>query len=147
MVKTIFYKHFINNAEKVWLNVASSRRVGKVISTRSYDYQALPERFNSRCKIYRYFRKYWSHNFPKIMMKNLQLTSFNGRLCAPVGDPPPLPVNVISIQVNNKVIRAVLYGDPEGNTTIIYKIIRNPLTRKYTITNRTGTKNDLRYSK
>jgi hypothetical protein len=84
------------------------------------------------------------------MVCNLKLKKINGRLAAPVGDLPPLPVNVVKLRFVGcsccrLVVRAVLSGGISGNKVIVYTIDPDRATGRLHITARTGRSGDIRY--
>ncbi|PYI55205.1 hypothetical protein [Paenibacillus flagellatus] len=143
---------FLNAAELVWFTVIDSERVGPIIVRGGIDYQALPPRFDSVAKIRRLFRRYWGVRFTNILICNLRLLRINGRLYAPVGDPPELPTTVVALRIVKRsgdsiLVRAALTGLGEGRTTIFYTIRFDPKTGAARIVNRTGRRNDIRYQR
>jgi hypothetical protein len=151
MSNTEQLKKFINNAEALWLDVIYSRREGKQIIINDLDYQAVADpKFKTREKISKYFNEYWGHHLSNTMMCNLKIVTVNDKLYVPIGDPPFMPCEAVSLKVTESgedqiKLRVVLFGSPDGNKTVYYKLYKSPSAGKFKIISRTGTKNDIRY--
>lgn len=143
------FRHFIEQAEQVWTQIASSPRGKPVYTVNGVDYTPLPERYNSKRKISRIFRRYWGIKLTDRMIRNLHLRLIKGKLCVPYRAYPPLPMKVQSLhwkanRPNQKVVTAILSGGSK-NMRIEYRLIRSGQTVAFTIMKRTGCDYDLRY--
>lgn len=83
------------------------------------------------------------------MGEYLKPLRYRGQLYLIVGDPGPVPYQVVSLKVlskNAKLIRvsAVLEGNPDGFETIVYTF--SQVNRQLAITSRTKRINDYRYA-
>ncbi len=152
-VKTLdelrMFKQFISSAEQVWTQIATSPR-GKVVYTvNGVDYTPLPDKYNTKRKISRIFRRYWGKQLTETMIRNLQLRLLKGKLCIPCGTIPSVPCAVQSLQVkanlpNQRTIAATLVGG-EKKTKVDYRLIRSGETQSFTIMKRSGRELDVRY--
>lgn len=143
------FKQFIQAAERVWIQIAASPRGKPVYTINGADYTPLPERYNSRRKISRIFRRYWGRQLSETMIRNMNLRLVKGKLCIPYGETPLFPAVVQSLQLklnrpNQKVVSAVLVG---GNRKmrVEYRLIRAGAAAPYTIMKRSGKEHDRRY--
>lgn len=144
-----FFRHMIEQAEQVWSRVVSSPRRKVVYTVNGVDYTPLPDRFNTRRKIARYFRRFWGKRLTRVMVCNLNLRVVKGKLCVPAGDVPPLPTMVQSLRIvrnrpNQKVIRAVLTGGAT-RVRIDYRLVRTWPSSPFSIAKRTAREFDIRY--
>lgn len=143
------FKQFISSAEQVWTQIATSPR-GKVVYTvNGVDYTPLPDKYNTKRKISRIFRRYWGKQLTEAMIRNLRLRMLKGKLCIPYGAVPPFPNTVQSVQVkancpNQRVVAAILVGG-EKKTRVDYRLIRAGETDAFTIMKRSGREGDVRY--
>ncbi|WP_289139231.1 DL-endopeptidase inhibitor IseA family protein [uncultured Brevibacillus sp.] len=143
------FKQFISSAEHVWTQIASSP-IGKTVYTvNGVDYTPLPEKYNSKRKISRIFRRYWGKQLTEAMIRNLQLRSLKGKLCVPSGVIPPFPTTVQSVQVraslpNQRVVQAILIGKGK-RITVDYRLIKTGNATSFTIMKRSGRQLDQRY--
>jgi hypothetical protein len=143
------FKRFIDQAERVWTQIATSP-LGKVVFTvNGVDFTPLPERYNTKRKISRIFRRYWGKSLTETMIRNLNLRLLKGKLCVPHGVIPPFPTTVQSVLVksnrpNQKVVSAILTG---GNkkVRVDYRFVRAGASASFTIMKRSGREFDLRY--
>ncbi|QRG69677.1 hypothetical protein JNE38_11465 [Brevibacillus choshinensis] len=143
------FKQFIHAAEQVWTQIATSPRGKPVYTIDRVDYAPLPERYNSKRKISRIFRRYWGRQLTETMIRNLKLRLIKGKLCVPYGAIPPLPTTIQSLQLkmnrpNQKVVSAVLYGASK-KVRVDYRLIRVGAAAPYTIMKRSGKEFDQRY--
>lgn len=132
-----------------WISCAASHRGKPVYTVNGFDYTPLPERYNSKRKISRIFRRYWGIKLTDRMIRNLHLRLIKGKLCVPYRAYPPLPMKVQSLQwkanrLNQKVITVILSGGSK-NMRIDYRLIRSGQTAAFTIMKRSGCDYDLRY--
>ncbi|WP_426446447.1 DL-endopeptidase inhibitor IseA family protein [Paenibacillus sp. S-38] len=141
-------RNFINRAEDLWFIVFDSSLNGRLLTIGGNQYRQLPTRFNTRTKIFAFFRRYFGPSLSRILLCNLRTLRYRGALYVPVGDPGPVPTRVVSLAVIRRTssriaVRAVLSGDPDGNVTILYTfaVIRGRLA----IINRTRRLVDYRY--
>ncbi len=143
------FKQFISSAEQVWTQIATSP-LGKVVYTvNGVDYTPLPDKYNTKRKISRIFRRYWGKQLTEAMIRNLRLRMLKGKLCIPYGAVPPFPNTVQSVQVkancpNQRVVAAILVGG-EKKTRVDYRLIRAGETDAFTIMKRSGREGDVRY--
>ncbi|MGF9800144.1 DL-endopeptidase inhibitor IseA family protein [Brevibacillus agri] len=143
------FKQFISSAEQVWTQIATSPR-GKVVYTvNGVDYTPLPDKYNTKRKISRIFRRYWGKQLTEAMIRNLRLRMLKGKLCIPYGAVPPFPNTVQSVQVkancpNQRVVAAIFVGG-EKKTRVDYRLIRAGETDAFTIMKRSGREGDVRY--
>ncbi|RNB86441.1 hypothetical protein [Brevibacillus panacihumi] len=143
------FKQFIDQAEQVWTQIAASPRGKPVYTVNGVDYTPLPERYGSKRKISRIFRRYWGIKLTERMIRNLRLRLVKGKLCVPYRVYPPLPMKVESLKwrkngPNQKVISAVLSGGSK-NVRVDYRFIRSGNTVSFTIMKRSNCEYDLRY--
>ncbi|WP_310235000.1 hypothetical protein [Brevibacillus nitrificans] len=143
------FKQFIHAAEHVWTQIATSPRGKPVYTVNGVDFTPLPERYNSKRKISRIFRRYWGRQLSETLIRNLNLRLVKGKLCIPYGEIPVFPTNVQTLQLklkqpNQKVVSAVLAG---GNrkVRVEYRFIRAGATAPYMIMKRSGKEYDRRY--
>lgn len=143
------FRHFIEQAEQVWTQIAASPRGKPVYTVNGGDYTPLPERYNTKRKISRIFRRYWGIKLSESMIRNLQLRLVKGKWCVPYRAIPPLPMKVHSLRwkinrPNQKVISAILVG---GNkkVRVDYRLIRSGTSTSFSIMKRSGREHDLRY--
>ncbi|WP_147306773.1 hypothetical protein [Paenibacillus taihuensis] len=140
-------KNFITAAETAWFTIQFSRKVGRpVIGPNGDQFRFLGPRFNSRKKIFRFLRKFWSPAFARRIMCNLPLATINRHLATLDNtDVPDAPRKAKSIRIifslsDSFIIRAVL--ENSTNQVIYYRIQKSKCG--LVITNRTNT-NDFRY--
>ncbi|KQL49064.1 hypothetical protein AN963_04615 [Brevibacillus choshinensis] len=143
------FKQFIHAAELVWTQIATSPRGKPVYTINNVDFTPLPERYNSKRKISRIFRRYWGRQLSETMIRNLNLRLVKGKLCVPYGEIPPFPTVVQSLQLklnrpNQKVVSVVLSG-ANKKVRVDYRLIRVGATAPYTIMKRSGKEYDRRY--
>ena len=143
------FKQFIEQAEQVWTQIAKSTRGKPIYTVNGVDYTPLPERYNTKRKISRIFRRYWGIKLTEAMIRNLQLRQLKGKWCIPYRTIPPLPMKVHSLRwkinrPNQKVISAILVG---GNkkVRVDYRLIRSSPSASFSIMKRTGREQDIRY--
>ncbi|MBR8660348.1 hypothetical protein IRT44_13075 [Anoxybacillus sediminis] len=139
----------IEQAEQVWSRVMSSPRRKVIYTVNGVDYTPLPDRFNTRRKIARYFRRYWGKRLTRVMVCNLNLRLVKGKLCVPAGDVPLFPTMVQSLRIvrnrpNQKVVRAVLTGGAT-RVCIDYRFVRTGPSSPFSIAKRTARQFDIRY--
>lgn len=142
-------KQFIHAAEQVWNQIASSPRGKPVYTVGGVDYTPLPDRYNSKRKISRIFRRYWGRQLSEALIRNLNLRLIKGKLCIPYRNLPPLSTTVQTVQLkwnqpNQKVVTATLIG---GNkkVRVDYRLIRAGATAPYMIMKRSGKETDRRF--
>ncbi len=143
------FKQFISSAEHVWTQIASSPTGKSVYTVNGVDYTPLPEKYNSKRKISRIFRRYWGKQLTDAMMRNLQLRILKGKLCIPYGGIPPFPTTVQSLQVraiqpNQRVVQAILVGKGK-KITVDYRLIKTGNSTSFTIMKRSGRQLDQRF--
>lgn len=143
------FKQFIHSAERVWTQIAASPRGKPVYTVGGLDYTPLPEKYNTKRKISRIFRRYWGRQLSETMIRNLNLRLVKGKLCVPYKEIPSFPTIVQSLQVkanspNQKVVSAVLMGGSK-KVRVEYRFIRAGATAPYTIMKRSARENDPRY--
>ena len=143
------FRNLIEQAEQVWTQIAKSPRGKPVYTVNGVDYAPLPERYNTRRKISRIFRRYWGAKLSEAMIRNLQLRLVKGKWCVPYRLIPPLPMKVHSLRwkrntPNQKVLAAILTG---GNkkVTVDYRLVRSGTSAAFQIVKRSGRERDLRY--
>ncbi|WP_162463063.1 DL-endopeptidase inhibitor IseA family protein [Paenibacillus psychroresistens] len=139
---------FIDQAELAWGNIVNSAEGGREIKIGGFIYRKLPIRFNTRLKIFDYFRRFWSIEFSRRMLCNLKTIFFKGHLYVRVGDIGAVPIKVVSFRILTRTdrllrIRAILSGSDKGNTVIFYSIKRSP--NNLTIILRSKSLTDVRY--
>ncbi|WP_042170838.1 DL-endopeptidase inhibitor IseA family protein [Paenibacillus gorillae] len=139
----------INNAELSWFKVYDSSADRKVIRVNGDEYAQLPQRFSTRSKVLAYFKQYWSCPISKTLFCNLKSIVYKGRLYVIVGDPGPVPFQVVSLLVKNETssyltVRASLSGDADGNQIVYYRIQKRK-NGKLIITKRLSAYPDYRY--
>ncbi|TKI56109.1 hypothetical protein E8L90_11885 [Brevibacillus antibioticus] len=142
-------KQFITSAEHVWTQIANSPRGKPVYTVNGVDYTPLPEKYNTKRKISRIFRRYWGKQLTEVMIRNLHLRILKGKLCIPYRDIPPFPATVLSLQIkvnlpNHRTVAAILGGGGK-KTQVDYRLIRIGATKTFTIMKRSGEQFDLRY--
>lgn len=142
-------KQFIHAAEQVWNQIATSPRGKPVYTVGGGDYTPLPERYNSKRKISRIFRRYWGRQLSEALIRNLNLRLVKGKLCIPYGDLPSPPATVQALQLrlnqpNQKVVCATLSGGSK-KVRVDYRLIRAGATAPYMIMKRSGKEADRRF--
>jgi len=143
------FKQFLSSAEHVWTQIAASPSGKSVYTVNGVDYSPLPERYNSKRKISRIFRRYWGKQLTDAMIRNLNLRLLKGKLCVPYGVIPPFPTTVQSLQVkashpNQRVVSAILVGK-EKKVRVDYRLIKTGNASSFTIMKRSGRQLDPRY--
>lgn len=140
-------KNFITAAESAWFTIQFSPKVGRPVIGPDGDlYRFFGPRFNSRKKIFRYLRKFWSPAFARRIMCNLPLAIINGRLATlDSTDVPDAPRRAIAVRIifslpGSLIVKAVL--ENSTNQVIYYRIVKTRCG--LVITNRTHI-NDFRY--
>ncbi|MFF2093817.1 DL-endopeptidase inhibitor IseA family protein [Paenibacillus sp. NPDC058174] len=139
----------INKAEQAWFVVYYSASTRKVIRINGNEYAQLPLRFSTRSKVLAYFKRYWSSQISSTLFCNLKTISYKGRLYVIVGDPGPVPVEVVSLLIKNEtsrylLVRTSLSGDPDSNHIVYYRIHKQT-DGKLMITKRISAYLDYRY--
>ncbi|MFS0554255.1 hypothetical protein [Brevibacillus sp. 179-C9.3 HS] len=142
-------KQFIASAEHVWTQIANSPRGKPVYTVNGVDYTPLPEKYNSKRKISRIFRRYWGKQLTEVMIRNLNLRMLKGKLCVPYREIPTFPTTVQSLQIkvnrpDHRTVAAILSGGGK-KTRVDYRLIRVGETKTFTIMKRSGDQFDLRY--
>ncbi|MGG1660311.1 DL-endopeptidase inhibitor IseA family protein [Brevibacillus sp. NRS-1366] len=143
------FKQFLSAAEHVWTQIAASPRGKSVYTVNGVDYTPLPEKYNTKRKISRIFRRYWGKQLTEAMIRNLNLRQLKGKLCVPYGVIPPFPTTVQSVQVkasrpNQRVVSAILVGK-EKKVRVDYRLIKTGNASSFTIMKRSGRQFDPRY--
>lgn len=141
-------KEFFTRAEVAWFKVNDSVDENIIFKVGKDTYSPLIPRFNSRPKILRYFRQFWSTRYSLIMLRNLQLKTINGRLCILLGNGGFFPYRVLTIRIevvspNIRLVRAILSDDKFHGHRIIYRVMKTKTGHK--IIYRSNTKDDPRY--
>ena len=118
------------------------------------EFWLLPKKFNTRQKIYTYFRKYWSKTYSNKMLCNLHTKKKNGKLYVPEGDPGPQPtIKEIEIHQGNSTCKVITtkYGydweKKEEYRLVIYILTKDKRTRSYVISKRISEYKDYRFEK
>lgn len=142
-------KQFLTSAEHVWTQIANSPKGKPVYTVNGVDYTPLPEKYNTKRKISRIFRRYWGKQLTETMIRNLHLRLLKGKLCVPYREVPTFPTTVLSLQLkvnqqNHRTVAAVLSGGGK-KTSVDYRLIRVGATKTFTIMKRSGDQLDLRY--
>ena len=144
-------KRFITTAEGQWLHVFYSGRKTRYRTAEGTPLELLPTRFNSREKIYRFFRLFWGKRLAEQMIGNLPLSRRCGCLYVIAYDAGPMSVvvRVVRVMCRSKQALAVLTklsGGPEGRVGVIHVLARRK-PGGYTIVKRHGPSYDFRYYK
>ncbi|GGG82606.1 DL-endopeptidase inhibitor IseA family protein [Paenibacillus radicis (ex Gao et al. 2016)] len=139
----------INRAEQSWFVVYNSASDRKVILINGNEYAQLPLRFSTRSKVLAYFKRYWSSQASNTLFCNLKTIVYKGRLYVIVGDPGPVPDEVVSLLVKSETsrylfVRTSLSGDPDRNYIVYYRIHKQT-DGKLMITKRISDYLDYRY--
>ena len=85
-------KKFITTAESQWFHVFYSGKKTRYRSADGAPLELLPPRFNSRRKIYRFFRMFWGKHLATQMLRNLPFKHRCGRLYVIGYDAGPMSV-------------------------------------------------------
>lgn len=141
---------FINRAERSWFNVFDSANSKIQITRGGVEYYQLPIRFSTRAKVLAYFKQFWSCTISQTLFCNLKTITHKGRLYVIAGDPPFVPLVVVSLRVVNETndlikVKAILSGDPDGNVPVAY-LIRKKQAGQLRIIKRFTKSPDFRYS-
>lgn len=140
---------YIANAELAWFRVFDAGKVTKKTMPDGAPLTVMPPRFNTRQKIYAYFRRWWGPRLACNMLNNLPLIEHGGKLYMIAYDFPPVSMTARSVhvtQADGNVIRlhATLYGGfPEEQ--IEYQVTYNQLPRRPMISRRSDAELDFRY--
>lgn len=144
-------KKFITTAEGQWLHVLYSGRKTRCRSADSAPLELLPPRFNSRRKIYRFFRLFWGRRLATQMLRNLPLKTHCGQLYVIAYDAGPMSVVVKAVRVlcrakQTLLVLTKLVGGPEGGVYVVHNLIKRRMG-SYIIARRIGPPYDFRYYK
>lgn len=109
----------------------------------------MPPRFDTRRKIYAYFRRWWGPRLTSNMLSNLPLHEHGRSLCMIAYDFPPVsmtPKELPLVQEEGDSVRlqATLYGGlPEEH--VKYLLVRDQLSGRPMIIRRSDAEADFRY--
>lgn len=145
------WQDFIVAAERAWLRVFDSGKLTQFKSPDGAPLLRLPMRWQSRRRIYNYFRRWWGPRLANNMLRNLPIVERGGSLYLAAYDIPPISLNVESVGVLNEetpLIRlsAILTGGFDEPLNIDYEVTQDAVTKHYMIVKRSDLE-DFRYQK
>lgn len=144
-------KKFIKTAEGQWFHVFYAGKKTRYRTAYGTPLELLPPCFNSRRKIYRFFKRFWGNRLATQMLRNLPLTNRCRRLYVIAYDAGPMSVVVRAVRVmrhskQTLTVLTKLTGGPEGRVCIVHVLARRKLDG-YAIVKRHGPSYDFRYYK
>lgn len=144
-------KKFIRKAEGQWFHVFYAGKQTRYRTAYGTPLELLPPRFNSRKKIYRFFRQFWGNRLAMQMLRNLPLTNRCRRLYVTAYDAGPMSVVVRAVRVmrrrkNTIRVQTKLTGGPEGKVYVVHVLARCKMGGNK-IVERNGPPYDFRYYK
>lgn len=144
------WRDFIKEAERAWLRVFDSGKRTPFCSPDGAPLLRLPMRWQSRRRIYNYFRRWWGPRLANNMLRNLPIYERGGNLYVAAYDVPPISLNVSQVEVERETddtvwLQAILTGGFDEPLIIKYVVKKDRLTKHYMIVSRSDPQ-DFRYS-
>lgn len=144
------WKDFIIDAERAWLRVFDSGKRSSFYSPDGAPLLRLPIRWQSRRRIYNYFRRWWGPRLANNMLRNMPIYERGGSLYVAAYDVPPISLNISEVEVHKDKddivwLNAVLTGGFDEPLIIKYVVKKHTLTKHYMIVSRSDT-DDFRYN-
>lgn len=143
------WKDFITDAERAWLRVFDSGRKTGFCSPDGAPLLRLPVRWQSRRRIYNYFRRWWGPRLANNMLRNLPIFERGGSLYVAAYDIPPISLNVSKVAVAEEKddtvwLEAILSGGFDEPLAVKYVVKRHGLTKHFMVVSRSDF-SDFRY--
>ncbi len=142
-------KDYITQAERAWLRVFDSGKPSHLHSPDGAPLRRLPRCWQSRQRIYAYFRRWWGPRLASHMLCNLPIFVRQGCLYVAAYDVPPISLNVREVQVVRErdgviVVSTTLVGGFDEPWRVQHVLRRNPLDKRLMIVERSDPE-DFRY--